>query len=309
MATRNEKGKFVSNKDQVQSGLSSKAVLVKVTPHRMGFSVRDKMVDQNIIEKFAVTNAKNVRARKDIFIKEDVKDLEAKLIEARTVTNLLTLPWKDGGYRLLSTGLYSQFEEKVRKVSSDIQELSQKLANNLDDAKERARVALGNLYDPNVYPTKEEILDTFKLDVCYDVIPTSSDIRVDAPAEVLTNIQENMKVQYEEATKQMMKDVYDRIYAVTSRISERMKATEIVKEGGKTRKPRLSDGIFDSVRELVDLLPHFNVLNDPKLDAMKKRLEEEFSTIVTSKIKDDDLMKKQLAEKADGLLKDLEGII
>lgn len=93
-----------------------------------------------------------------------------------------------------------------------------------------------------------------------------------------------------------MRDAWDRLHDVLSRMSERLADTE----DGKRKIFR--DSLVENVIEVCGLLRHFNITGDLKMEAMRMELEEAMRNVDAATLRESDLMREQTKQKVDALL-------
>ncbi len=102
-----------------------------------------------------------------------------------------------------------------------------------------------------------------------------------------------------ERTATMMKDAWDRLYDVLSRMSERL--TDDVVDGEPKRRI-FRDTLVDNAIDVCKLLKHFNTTGDTRLEAMRQQLEDAMRGVDAQSLRDSDVLREQTKNKVDALL-------
>lgn len=196
--------------------------------------------------------------RKRLLQSKNLSAYQRNAEQARDYMHKMTLPWGDGGIRLLPSSLFYEFNDEMRSYKKKANKYMERFLAEYDECRDHAKQRLGELFDPNDYPSPERLRTKFYFEIHYMPVPTANDWRV---AEILGE-EENLKSHYDQVVQQQihnaMQDVYQRLYDVVSDMYEKFSD-----ENKIIRQP-----MFENARKLVDLLPKLNVMGDPTLDKL-----------------------------------------
>lgn len=237
--------------------------------------------------------------RKLLVNPEAINAVKAVRSRARTYHFEKTLPWIDGGTRILPAAFYFEYAEKMREFKGEYDIAIAEFLKNYSKLKGEARKRLGSLYRDEDYPSAEILRRKFGWDMTVLPIPSGNDWRVSlggkAEAEVRKQIEEKVKAAMATATR----DLWQRLYVVVEALSVKMKEAE----------PRFRDSIIGNIRELVAMLPDMNVAGDAKLEEMRKQVEVELAKLSLDDLRDDAKSRKKTADAADAILAKMAGYI
>lgn len=140
-----------------------------------------------------------------------------------------TLPWLDGGIRMIPTTEYFNYIEGMNELRDALQAEVTAVCNRLPDLIEEAKQAHGVLFDPAVVPSCEELLDAYRIDIAFLPIPDRSDFRLspDLSDELATELER----QYDEQQALNAVALWAEITKLSNELVERLKS------GGNFRKP------------------------------------------------------------------------
>lgn len=93
------------------------------------------------------------------------------------------------------------------------------------------------------------------------------------------------------------------IIEVVGHMAEKLKEYKV--QPGKY----FADSLVKNVRELAELLPAFNLTNDPKLTRLTKRIVKELCAEDASVLRKDDDVRKSVAKSADDILADVRTLL
>jgi hypothetical protein len=283
--------------------LASKAVLASVVISAWSARKYDKKITEE-------TNARNNanpdagRYNKLLVAKKDIKELTAVASGARQFHYAMTLPWIDQGPRLLPTDTFMKHAE-IRKMKADFDKLADQFAKNYPAIIEDAKKRLNGMFDPADYPDPALIRSKFSFDVKYLPCPDSEDFRVSLGQEAMDEIKSDLEARMGSAVDTAMSNVRERIVDVVGHMAEKLKGYAPGMKG-KRAENTFQDSLVDNVRDLVDLLPSFNLTNDPKLDALIKKMRDKLCSVDAEELRDNEHERKYVAKQAAAILKEAQ---
>lgn len=218
-----------------------------------------------------------------------------------------TLPWADEGWRLLPTKNYEKFTDAMRKARSEHEEAVEKFLADYPGYREQARTLLNGMYREDDYPTVEALRSKFSFSIEFSPVPSEGDFRLDLPADQLVDIERSTQSRVEQATKDAMEDAWTRLRESLEKVRERL--TGVDKSGKRKGKSKtFRDSLIDNVANLADVLTRLNVTNDPNLEAMRKRVEDELSDLDPKVLREQPKARQKAAKSADDILKAMSGL-
>ena len=286
---------FELNPDIV-SKLSSSAVLVNLSLSVWSGRRLDTRVSQEVdAAKSTKTRAGNYH--KNLLAGTDKLDAINKVAGAvRTWHYTVTQPWSDNGARILNASQMFDYKAKLVEFEREFVSKVHEFLNEYDNLVSAAAFSLGDLFDRDEYPTREEIERKFGFGYTIEPLPQSGDFRVEIGDEGLRELQ----AQYEQAitnrVEQAMRDSWDRLHDVLSKMSERLESTE----DGKRKIFR--DSLVENAHELCNLLKHFNVNQDVRLESMRMELSNLLSGVDAETLRESDELRDNTKRKVDALL-------
>src|SRR5262245_6747141 len=212
--------------------------------------------------------------RKKLLVGADglLKAIHKAIDEARAAHYEMTLPWtttsrqdtsRRTGGRLLPNTLFVEYTtvmaEKKQQMLSALNAFEPEYPNLVEAAKKK----LGKRFDAREYPNVSSIRSHFDLSFDFQPIPKGDDfkglpqVQLDALAR---KINANTRTQAENA----MQDVWKRLHEVVARMAERLSSPDKL----------FHNTLVQNVRDTARLLAHLNVTNDPKVEALRKKVEK-----------------------------------
>jgi len=277
---------------KIATPLSRKAVLVAVNISQWTARKLDKKVTRETNAKYGAAEDAG-RYNKLLIAAEHLATLNSLVSSARDLHHSMTMPWADKGPRILPNALYSQFTDKFRVLKRDFAIAADQFCREYPAyVTERAK-KLNGLYDPKDYPSPAEIRSKFNLDL--RVLPFPEDVedfRADIDDDTLEDIKREISETTGKAVDRAMEHTASKIIEVVGHMSEKLKEFKTNKPG---ERKFFLDSLVGNVRELAELLPAFNLTDDPKLAQIAKRITSELCVEEAKDLRKNDAVEKFLA--------------
>ncbi len=169
---------------------------------------------------------------------------------------------------------------------------------------EDAQVRLGDMFSSEDYPSVEKIKGAFAFEVRILPVPVSSDFRVDIGDAQADDIRLALENATQEAIQTAMHDAFERISSAVSHMAEKLRAYKPGSEGNRAEGV-FRDSLVDNIRELVQVLPSFNLTNDENLKILTSRLNRELCLHDAAELRDSEDLRGDIATCAETILKDV----
>lgn len=281
--------------------LPGSAVIVNLSLSVWTARKLDKRVSQEVDE----ANATKTRAgnyHKNLLAGSGKLEEITKLANAiRTWHYGITQPWGDNGDRILPMTLFTDYRAKLSEYETAFATAVNTFLNEYDTLVAAAAFQLGHLFNREDYPERDHIVAKFGFRYAFSPVPTAGDFRVDIGEQGLEELRTHYEGVMAERTSGMMRDAWERLYDVLSKMSERL-TDDTDPQTGELKRKIFRDSLVDNAVEVCKLLRHFNVTNDTKLEAMRQQLEETMRGVDAQSLRDSDLLRDQTKQKVDALL-------
>lgn len=204
--------------------------------------------------------------RKHLVPKESLEGCHTAARLLREHHNKFTLPWTDGGTRLLPTKLHREYDQKFSDLrDAYFIEVDKFIALYDSTLQTQARKQLGSLYDPKDYPPGRLLRSKFGVQLDLMPVPAEGDFRVDIGAEQLQRVQKELAARLAEREKAAVADAWKRICDVVGNVHVRLTA----------ERPIIRDSLAGNATELAAILPGLNLGDDKLLQAASQRIATE----------------------------------
>jgi len=241
------------------------------------------------------------QTKKNLFagtsLRQDISDFAAKV---RLYHNKRTLPWADKGERMLPTALFLEYKQTMNAFEQSFNIMCDNFFNEYPRLVLDAHTNLGSMYRAEDYPDIEEVRKKFGFRRSVKPVPESGDFRLDIPAHDLEEMREEFVQQQDAKLAKAMREPWERLHTMLTEMSSKLEDT------GDGKKKRYHDTLVSNPLELCELLTKLNVANDPKLEDARKQLELTMLGANIEEIKEDGLVRSNLKDKVDEILKKFE---
>ena len=281
--------------------LSGSAIIVNLNLSVWTARKMDKGVSQEIDQaKSTKTRAGNYH--KNLLAGSGKLEEITKLANAvRTWHYTHTQPWGDNGDRVLPMTMFVDYRSRLTGYENEFATSVNNFLNEYDTLVTAAAFQLGNLFNRDDYPARDQIVGKFGFRYAFAPLPESGDFRVDIGEQGLTELRDHYEGVMSERTTTMMKDAWDRLYDVVSKMSERL-ADDVDPSTGESKRRIFRDSLVDNAVDVCKLLKHFNTTNDTKLESMRQQLEDALRGVDAKSLRESDLLRDQTKRKVDALL-------
>ncbi len=290
--------------EELTEAVRATSLLADVTMSLWGAERTDRTIMDDAKARAGATG--NVgRAIKNLLsgADENFKLARAGFAAIRTAHYSMTLPWvadpqaeRQRGPRLLPCALFDRYLETLgERRAAATQALQAFVASYPGDAA-RARQNLGDLARADDYPDVAEIPRLFRVGFSFEPIPAGAQFHglPDVTVHRLTaNLERKQAAMAEVARTAMWSEVRERVEHVVTRLGD--------PEG------RFRVSTIDAVRELVDLVPAWNLVGDERADEVVEDLRRMLDGVDVKRIRDAGIERTAVVEGAQAVVDRLNG--
>ena len=279
--------------------ISSSATLVELNVSVWTGAKEDKDVSRDVANRNAASDDAG-KYKKNLMAgttkRKEIQDLSARIREWH---NRMTIPWADKGARLLPTSMFLEYKRQLDGWVELFDRSVQEFVGSYTDLVDNARLNLGNLFNAADYPTAEEISAKFGVRYVFSPVPTSGDFRLDIPTQQLDQLKADYDTAFDNRLEDAMKKPWNDLHKMLTDMSAKFKKS--LEQDGK--KMRWHDTFVTNGMELCQLLSHFNLTNDPKLEQARREVEAALSGLDIEDIKHSTVTQADTKDKVDNILR------
>jgi hypothetical protein len=181
-----------------------------------------------------------------------------------------TLPWGDDSGRVIRSFDYLDFALESQSYEQRWNAAVKDFLAAYPTLVAQAELRLNTLFDPNDYPSVQEVKNRFGVRLTTYPLPDAEDFRIiegipPDEAERLCKVAvEGLEAHLNEA----ITDLWKRMFKVVAAMQEKL-VVPIGKPGG-----RFHDTLVDNISELVELLPRLNLTGSAEINAIADDMHE-----------------------------------
>lgn len=212
-----------------------------------------------------------------------------------------TLPWENGAWRVIPTSKYVGLIAQVSRMKTDSWEpVVREMVADYDGLYAYAQTALKGLFDPTLFPTREDFARRYDISVRQTAITNPDDIRLHGLSEVEVGaIRESIRIETHEKLDAAIRDVVRRLRDVVADVVERL-ARDPEKERVKYK------GLWKTLRRTVDVLPGLNISKDSRIDELIENVRERIALLDPEFIRESRAHRETVRNAAQLILADLD---
>lgn len=273
------------------ASIKEKALLVSLTVSVWTNSAWDGSVVEGLAKRTGT--ALDVHSyRKNLVKPEALAPIKARALALKTYWRASTLPWGDGGTRILPSEKWKEFTEKMRELRSDYERTLADFCRDYPKMKAEARQRLKGLFEEDDFPSVNAIRHKFGVALEFLPIPDGKDFRVAITEDEKRVLEDSVKRQVEQHTKQAMAALVEKLQETVKLMAERMKEAD----------PTLRASLVLNIKEVCTEVDSFNLAGDKRIEDFKKQSEALIKGVNLEALKSDKKARKEVATKADELL-------
>lgn len=271
--------------------LQSRALLAVLTIRKWDARVSDKRANQSVSQSFKTQQGVGNYSKKLLPGDKHLADINALASAIRQKFYKATLPWGIDGTFILPSSLYTSFIETF----NEDRRAWEALVNNFVDAypslRERAEEQLGDLYNPNDYPSPALIRKRFHMEINFMEVPTG-DFRCSLTDDEIDFIRRDVVRRTKEAEELAMREVWQRLFDRVEHIATKLSDPEAI----------FRDSMLENAQEIVDLLPKLNISNDERLEKLRNEVQRRLLDTSPKELRTNPVLRKSKAKEANAIV-------
>jgi hypothetical protein len=275
--------------------IGSNAMLVDLNMSTWTGRKLDKKVSDEI-DVSKGTKAKAGNYNKKLLAGSDKLEQIQKVVTAvRTWHYQQTLPWSDGGSRLLPMINFFDYKQTLNNFEKQFYDAVDSFLIEYPQLVSSSAFTLGGMFDRNEYPTADDLRNKFNFKFVFIPVPDKGDFRIDVEQQAKTELQQQYEQYFQDKLNTAMKESWDRLHTVLTHISERLDYTD-------DSKKKFWDSTITNATDLCALLTGLNITKDPKLELAKEMLEKALKGVAPDDVRESQAIRSSVKTKVDAIL-------
>lgn len=220
---------------------------------------------------------------------------------ARAWHHLRTLPWTDGGARLLPTSLFLDYKPQMNMFRTQFDTMVNEFVANYPALVQTAKNYLGDLFNADDYPSPDEVRSKFDFKLSFSPVPEAGDFRLDVPASALAELSQQYEDNFNKRMGEAMREPWAKLRKTLVTMAEKLTDKE-----GDERTKRYHDSLVDNIKEMCEMLTHLNVTKDPKLEEARREVEKMLAHTSMDLIRESAMARAAAKDKVNSILNQFE---
>jgi len=272
--------------------LKDRAVLVKFTDRAWRGGMIDKQVGADVMKaNDAKSNVGHFWKR--LVPKAAIKPRANAGAAARIFHQQNTLPWLEGGVRILPVANFQVYMDGMRKLISKAEGEEKKFLKDFPQWIAEAKRTHGKLFNENHFPSIDELTRKFGIEIDVIPLPNIADWRVDLDAEQVKELRKKAEQQMAAVQSEGIKELYSRLQELLEHAQKKLDDPEGV----------FRDSLVGNIKHLVGLIGKLNVTGDKNLEAVRKETEAKFKDVAAETLRADPVARSKAAKDARAIMK------
>ena len=198
--------------------------------------------------------------------KEALAPIASVTTKIRSVHKMLTAPWSDTA-DILPTSLFMEHTQIINDGFAERDQAVSEFLRIYPQLEGPARQALGDLDFDRLWAPVDIVRQSFTHKIRHWPIPQGTDFRCDLDEQDLARVKEQADADAREMWQGAMSNIQNRIIVVMQGMIEKLEAYKetVSADGNTTVTGVFRDSIFDAAKHLAQIMPHFNINNDPDM--------------------------------------------
>jgi len=290
----------MTTSNQTVAGVARAAVLVELNVSLYSGRKQDKQTQATVVANNSANSKKAASVYKNLFAEcKELDDITKFRARASATHYRWTMPWSDHGPRLLPTASLMAYKADMNRLQTEFDALVAAFLDKYDTLVASAAFQLGTLFDRSEYPEREVVARRFRMETSVTPLPVSGDFRLDVESEVQQELIDQYEKKISARLEQANKDLWERLHAALSRLSDRLTIDEI---GDVTKRRTFHSTTVTSALELCDMLGSLNVSGDANLESARRKLEGVLSGVSADDLRKHDAHRLDVKRQVDQII-------
>ena len=287
--------------DKVQNN----ALLVRVKCTRWQHSFEDKGLASELTHSKGASDGV-LKVRKTIAQQPVVRALD-KLIGqvGNQIVRKMTLRW-DEGEHLLTVENIDRFEDAIRDKNDKLEANKAELRVEWPTIIAVDKNLLGSTFDADLYPTADEVCDSYSITYSLKPLPSSDDIRVSLPDEKIKLIKKSVEDEINQKIESAMERVHSDVLTALENLIEGLERHG-KKEGNAKRASKFGDNTVEEIKRIAEILPSLNLTGDPVLAQAGNKLLTKLRDLDPKQLRESKSKRKETVAQAKEIVDSLSG--
>lgn len=265
--------------------IASSAMLVEFSVSTWTARKKDRKATQDVADRNNLASKELTNVTKKLIDCDELSAVVKFGANARNIHYSMTMPWSDMGQRLVTTEQYFKYHEVMTDIQNEFDKLAEEFIGVYNYNVAMMQTKLGDMWNPDEYPSSDNIRDRFRMRISYMPLPDAGDWRIDVQNEAAEQLTSQYEKYYNAQITNAMNDLWHKLHENLTTLARQL---DYDAEG---KRNRVYDSVFDRAQELCDMLRTCNITGDSQMEAMRQRLETALFGLTADAVKRDDRLR------------------
>lgn len=235
--------------------LAEKALVAKVSISCFNGIVQDKQITHD-------TNAANgVKGKRGSYTKRILQGDHFNAVQncQQKIRNYITgisLPWLDGGWRLIKSVDFINTKRELDKLIEDFNKATKEFIDNYKVIQQKDMQELGSAYNPNDYPNEESMANKFGVHLVIEKIAETDFRNSGWDAAIIQEMQDNALAEFENRLNAGKIEIVTRLRDELAHLAERL------------AKGSFKQNSLTNIQEAIASIRNLNITDDSALETL-----------------------------------------
>jgi len=260
--------------------LAQRSRLMHLHIKKWAAEVTDKAAQQiGAVAKHADTNQDSYK--KSLFVTDALHEVNRCAGRIRAFFYHESLPWSDGGGRLMPSRSFKGFSVRHKALVRDFEMAVERFLQGYEEAKDEAEAKKGDLYDASEYPHVLEVRQKFGIELTTLPFPDiGTDFRVEAPEGVIKELKQDMAESLERVNNKVNTEV---VALILKRLTTMRKSLSSGKGFKKT--------IFEELEHALSFADNFGDVLPRKTQDLVAEAKKHILAVTPEQIRNSETLK------------------
>ena len=276
---------------KTKNKLTEKAMLLHLTINNYGGSKKDKTITTTVcLENQAKSDAGSWWTK--MIPKNELDPISAASMKCRNTVTKFTLPWMDGGFRILPSARFLDYSKEMRDNVTNYDKAVNNFIQRYPEIVKNASKRLGKLMQNQDLLSVSEMKSKFRIKVDILPMPTADDFRIELGDAEANEVKEQVEQSINGALQNSMADVWRQLSEMVTKIETTL----------KDPKKKFKNSLISNLVDFCKIMPSLNLTDDDELKDLRKAVMDKLTKLQPDVLRDNKTERKAASIKAKEML-------
>lgn len=263
------------------------AMLATLQTGRWSARKIDRDVTSETIARYGSEDTAGVFS-KDLVARESFKEINIIISRARAYHRKKTVPWMFDGTGLLTVASYDEYRTTMDQFIRDCEDAVENFMEYyVGDLLISEQKRLNGMYNPNDYPSPEDVRASFYMKVVYAPISNPDDIRVAAQGAAKEALEKMVLESHENAIAEVSQTIFRRLFKVVNKMAETL-----------SKDKRIYSSVVTNIQDLLVMSREYTPFLDPSTKDLLDQIEGALTVTSADELRGNETKRHEIADKA-----------